>query len=755
MNADRPDEPRDQKSARRAAWAFGVLLTAAVGILLAHEGHAPLPTKGAQVDAAKGQVTLSKEARDALDLQTAEVKTLPVEEYVPAYATVAAPWRRHAFASSRLGGRIAKLHAKPGQQVEAGEVLAEVKSLELETLQQELLAAKNDSRLSAKIVAGLEEARGAVPEQTILEARNRHRQNLNALEVGRVKWASLGLPADALETLLRTGKPSLETLPVRTPVAGTVVHADLSVGRVVELMEHLFEVVDVSAVWVKVGVLEKDLYRVAEGRPVELRLAARPGEVFETKVSVVGLDLDPVTHLGTAWAELTNPPGEEPKVLPGMTGQARVLLPPNAKALAVPAEAVVEDGAETYVLVEEAAVAGGSQFQKRNVVPGRRAGGLVEVRPGEVFPGDRVVTRGGHQLASFFVPGVLRPSPEAARTMGLAVEAASPRPVGEVLEIDASVDLPPSARASASSHLAGTLVKILVDRGQKVEAGQVLAEVQSLALQDLQLELLRAHLDGELLEDTFTRLKAARDAVPRRRLLEAEGQVLANRQSRETLRRKLLLAGLEDADLDRLLAKKAVATAVPVRSPIAGVVVSFDRVLGQAVKAEEPLFTVHDLSRPMLLGHLSEREAARVRVGQSARVRLNADPSYLAEGKVVRGGRVFGAESRTAGVWVELNTPPSQVLRQGQLARLTVLLSGADASQGEARSVALPLTALVREGTRHFVFVKKEDGSFERRAVEVGRTDDIHVEVTGGLKAGEPVAVRGADRLQTAFAVVR
>ena len=743
------------RSARRAAWAIGCLLTVSVAFVLAHEGHAPLPTRGAQVDVAKGQITLSKEARDALDVRTEEVVNRPVEEGVMAYATVVAPWRRHAFASSRLGGRIDKLHARPGQSVEAGGVLAEVGSLELETLQQELLSAKNESRLSAKIVAGLEEASASVPEQSAREARSRHRQNLDALEVGRVKWASLGLPAADLDTLLRTGKPSLRTLPVRSPIAGTVVHADLAVGRVVEPTEHLFEVVDVSTVWVKVGVLEKDLHRAGVGQAVELRLAAHPGEVFRTKVMVKGLDLDPVTHLGTAWAELANPPGAEPRLLPGMTGQARILVPSEAKGVAVPAAAVVDDGAETYVLVEESAHAGGSQFQKRNVVPGRRAGGWVEVRPGELFPGDRVATRGGHQLSSFFVPGVLRPSPEAARAMGLVVEEAARRVVGDVLEIDGSVDLPPSARASASSHLAGTLVAVRVDRGQKVKAGQVLAEVQSLELLSLQLDLLRAHLEGVLLEATFKRLKLSGDGIPRRRLLEAESQVLASRQTRSTHRRKLLVAGLVDADIDRRLDKKEVAAAVPVRSPIDGVVVSFDRVLGQAVKAGESLFTVHDLSRPLLLGHLSEQDAARVRVGQSVRVRINADPAFLAGGKVVRGGRVFGIESRTAGVWVELATPPTRILRQGQLARLTVMLSEDDSSRAGRRPPALPLEAVIREGTRYFAFVRKGDGSFERRAVEIGRADDLHVEIVRGLAAGEPVAVAGAARLQTAFAAIR
>jgi cobalt-zinc-cadmium efflux system membrane fusion protein len=432
-----------------------------------------------------------------------------------------------------------------------------------------------------------------------------------------------------------------------------------------------------------------------------------------------------------------------------MTGVARVMLPGAAKALAVPEEALVEDGAEAYVLIEEAAVAGGSRFQRRNVTVGRRAGGWAEVAPGGLFPGDRVVTRGAHQLGAFFVTGVLRPSPEAARAFGLRVGPAALRPVAEVLEIDGSVELPPQARAAASARLGGTLVAIHARPGQTVKAGDVLAEVAGQEALGLQLDLLRTHLEGQLLAETLARLKEMGDSAPRRRVLEAEGRALAARQARATLRRKLLLAGLSEADLAGLLEKKTPTAAIPVRAPISGTVVSFDGMLGQAVKAEGPLFTVHDLSRPLFVGHLSEAESARVRIGQRVRVRLSADPAFVGQGQIARSGRTFGTESRTLAVWVEPSATPSRPLRDGQLARLTAVLE-----EGTPR-LAVPLSAIVREGARAFVFVRKEDNSFERREVALGRADDLHAEVVRGLSEGEPVAVEGAARLQTAFAVIR
>src|SRR5262245_24075616 len=132
-----------------------LLLTVVAAWLWAHEGHAPLPSKGAQVDVAKGSIVLSQESRTALDVQTAEVEDRSLPKFVPAYATLVSPWKLHGFASARLPGRIEDLRVQAGQQVEAGQVLAEVRSLDLENLELELLNARNNVRLAEGVLKAL------------------------------------------------------------------------------------------------------------------------------------------------------------------------------------------------------------------------------------------------------------------------------------------------------------------------------------------------------------------------------------------------------------------------------------------------------------------------------------------------------------------------------------------------------------------------------------------------------------------------
>lgn len=419
--------PRDigNRHAVAALSAIVLVLTAAAAWLWAHAGHSALPAKGAQVDVAKGQVILSGEARDTLGVQTAEVGPQAIDESIFAYATLVTPWSRHAYVSARLSGRIDKLHVQPGQTVTAGQILAEVKSLELKNLQLEAVNARNDLRLSAKLLDQMERAGPAVARQLLDEARTKKQQDEGAMQIARSKWLSLGLSGEEFDKLTRQSDlQRIPLLPIRSPIGGVVIHADLTLGKVVEAAEHLFEIVDPSAVWVKIGVLEQDLYRIEVGQRVKLRLAAYPGEDFESKVWVQEPSLDPQTHLGTVWAKLTNPPGGEKRLLPGMNGLVRIVISASQTKVAVPVEALLSEGAERYVLVEESATAAGSQYQKQNIVVGRRTPEFVEILAGNVYPGDRVVTSGSHELAGFFIPGVLRLSPEAAKNIDLRVEPA-------------------------------------------------------------------------------------------------------------------------------------------------------------------------------------------------------------------------------------------------------------------------------------------------------------------------------------------
>lgn len=726
------------------------LVLSEAGLVLAHEGHRPLPTRGMEVDIKTGKMILTRSARETLDVQTVEVVPQQLSPTVLGYGSIVSPWDRHALISSPLAGRIVSLHVTPGESVRAGQLLAEIESPELDLLQLELRTSQTELELSKKLVASTESAskKGAIAAMREVEAQIKFQQDQAALEIARAKWFGLRLSAEALQTVLSDPRQS-QRLALTSPIDGVVTHADLTVGKVIDPKEHLFEVLDLSTVWLKMGVLEKDLAVLETGQPFDLTLTAYPGETVRGEVEVLGQFLDPQTHLGTVWATLSNSATGDPRLLPGMSGQVTIHVNGDGERLVVPLTAVVRDGAERFVLVEEEQTKSASVFQKQTVVLGQRMGNLIEVRGGQLFPGDRVVTQGSHELGSFFTKGVLSVNKETERDIGLQVEPVSPRSVVDTLSVDGMVDVPPTRRTVAASQMSGSIQRILVDRGEKVARGQVLAEIVSQEFQNLQLDLLRAQLEADLRETSLNNLREVGDAVPLRQLWETESQLNQANSRRDSAERRLRAAGLSSEQLKALIASKTLIAMLPIRAPIDGVVTEFDKVLGHVIRADEPVFEIHDLSQVWVQALISERDLPKIQMGQTARVRLVADPTEAISGTVVRSGRSVGPDDRTLAVWIELTEMPRISVQHNMLARVTV-------ETGIASSLlAVPREAVVREGTRAYVFVQKEDSTFERRFVQLGRSDDTKIEIRRGLVAGEPIAVRGAAALQTGYAALR
>jgi RND family efflux transporter MFP subunit len=721
--------------------SLSVLLTAGAAWLWAHEGHQALPAKGASVDLDKGLVFLSADARAALGLGTAEVRLEEMEERLTAPAVVETTWRGHAYTTTRLSGKITRLHIQPGQEVVAGQTLAEVQSLELESLQLELANAENDSRLAAENLKALEQSdrQGTTSAQTLLEERIHHQERVNTVALLRQKLASLGV------------QPGAVGLPITSPIAGVVIHADVRIGQVVEPQQHLFEIVDLSTVRVRADVLESELGRVAPGQALDLHLDAYggPGNIFQGKVQGAGLTLDPKTRVGAVWAEIDNSSASRPRLLPGMYGHVELRRVSAKKVIGLPAAALATEGAEHYVFLEE----GPGQYARKNVVMLRYLQDHVQVAQGALEPGDAVVTAGSHELAGLFDQHALRLSPEAAQTASLRVEPARRRTVAEIVRVEATIDLPPNKRAIASARLPGVVLAVHKDRDQTVHAGEVIAEIASLEAQSLQLELLRSRFQLQVLQESLERLRPLIDTgnpgLSSRQLRETRSALSAEEKRSDSLNRRLTQAGLSEEQIRQVVEKRQFVETIPVRAPIDGTLVRFSGTLGQAVKADDPLFEIHDLSGVWVEGHVQERDLARVQLGQRARVYLAADAGFVTEGVVRRNARVFDSDDHTLSIWVELTGERKRPLPAGMLARLALIVAEPEPT------LAVPRTAIFREGQEAYLFVRHEDKTVERRRVTTGQSDDRYVEVASGLIEGETVAIQGVTALAAAYAVLK
>ena len=723
-----------------------------VSAALAHEGHRPLPTRGMEVNVETGSMILTKAARETLDVQTAESESKKLSQSLDAYGSIVVPWDRHAVIASPLTGRIVDLKVSPGETVSEGQVLAEMESPELEQLILELRAAQVDLLLSSKLVDNISQASrsGAIPAVRLIEATLKQDQDRTAVELASVKWRSLQLPLTMLNTILQSPQQNhRQLLQLRSLIDGIVTHADLSIGKVVDPKEHLFEILDLRSVWLKIQVLEKDLTRVSAGQPIEFQMTTNSSILYTGVVDVVDSYLDPDTHFGTVWATMKNQWNDQPILLPGMTGQVRVHSMTGSDHLVIPVSSVIRDGAERFVLVEQEQTAAASTYKKQPLVLGKRSGDFIEVAGGSLYPGDRVVTQGSHELGSFFAKGVLKVSPESARDIGLRTAIVSQDAINETITIDGVVDVPPTNRSIASAQLGGAIHKILVDRGQNVRRGQLLAEVTSQAFQKLQLELLQASLNFNMKQTMVENLRSARESIAPRLLWESESQLNQFASRRDVVIQQLKSAGITDQQIAEVLSSKRLMLTLPVLAPIDGVIIGFDKFLGHVVRPDEPLFEIHDVRKAWVQGFISQRDFPHVRMGQQVRMRFVASPNEVLSGTIERSGQSISVGDRTLSVWIELHGKPSFTLQHNMLARIHI-------ETGEvATALSIPLKAIVHEGMRSYVFVEGADKVFERRFVALGRSNDLQMGIVDGLSPGETIAVGGATALQSGYAALK
>ena len=725
---------------RGALSALAIVVTIAAAWVWSHEGHAPLPTRGVQVDVDRGVISLSAESARRLGVETAPVAVREIEERIAAPATVTVPWQRHAFVAARVPGRIVRIRVQAGDAVKAGQAVADLEPLELETGQRDLLDARNDVRLSRKLrdlVKPLT-AQGTAAAKELREAEAKLAQDLGALEIAKARLAVIGVPGGDIERLLRDESPTiLKSLPLTSPINGVVVHVDGTLGKIVEGPEHLMEIADATRPQLRISLLERDLARVRVGAAAEF-LATRPGRPVHATIRFVERRLEAPSRLGVAWAEIES--AESAGLGPGGSGSVRIVVA-SGKGLAVPATSIVDDGADRFVLVENAATSAGSEYRRKPVVVEATAGNWARIA-GDVFAGDRVVTTGCHELAGLLAVGGVRATP--ALTARFDVRPLTMHAIDGTLDVDGTVELPPDRRAMASTQLAGTLQRILVDRGQSVRAGDVVAEIASPALQALQFELLKADLRIKALEPTIAGLRSTAELAERRPLLEAESQRDEARNRRDSARRSLVAVGLSDRDIDGILAQHRFLPALPLRAPIDGVIVQVRGVLGQSLRADDVVIEIHDPRSLLVRGIVSNLDVGQVRVGQTVRLRVGTD-GFVGAGTLARISPTVDPEERSTSVWIDPAELPTNVL-PGSLVRISILIGRS------AEAVAVPRKAVVRDGSRAFVFVRSSSGIFERRTVDVGRSDDRWIEIRRGVEPGEAVAHRGAAELRTALA---
>ncbi len=330
-------------------------------------------------------------------------------------------------------------------------------------------------------------------------------------------------------------------------------------------------------------------------------------------------------------------------------------------------------------------------------------------------------------------------------TAPAATESAAPPVHAVTIETElitpvsrATAEILANREANLRAETAGRVVDVLVEAGQRVEAGQVLVRLDvdrpASAVQAAKAAVAQSEARLHQAERELGRTKklVKTGGLPEQRLDDAEDAVRLARAARDAARAEAQLArhGLTEA---------------VVRAPFGGTVVERVVELGEFLAPGSPLLTLADTSRLKARVLLDPREAIDVAVGAEAEISVYARPGEIFHGTVVRVGEVIDPRTRRLPVEIELEDEENR-LRPGLVASFAV-------QTGDARPVLrAPLDGVFERFGRQHVYVV-EDGVAHRRVIELGPIVAGHAEVRGGLEPGETVVSKGVTRVVDGSAV--
>lgn len=260
-----------------------------------------------------GEVELSQAALVAAAIRTGKPRVEPKRSMVRANGTIDFLPSRVARIGPNVAGKIAQISVTAGQRVLQGATLFVLESVDVGRARADLLSAK--SRFTQ---AELEVAR---EKKLVAGGASSDRAMLNAETEKTVAETNVRAAQERLRTLGAGGGGS-SSVPIATPLSGTVLEVKARIGQPVGPTDTLVTVGEIDQVSLLVDLYERDLARVHVGDTVRVSTIAYPGKVFVGKVELLATVIDPERKVLEARIGLANGEG---LLKPGMTASARIL----------------------------------------------------------------------------------------------------------------------------------------------------------------------------------------------------------------------------------------------------------------------------------------------------------------------------------------------------------------------------------------------------------------------------------------------
>jgi Cu(I)/Ag(I) efflux system membrane fusion protein len=332
------------------------------------------PEEPAQKQDEAPTVEIPLEKQQLIGVRTIAAAIQPLQKIIRTTGKIEYDERKLTTINTKVEGWIEKLYFNfTGIYVKKGEPLADLYSPELWATQQEFInlvrwAKKTGNRVMDSTRTASPTQGGTTDLTTMLS-----KDNDSLMEAARQRLKLWDISDEQISKIEESERP-IRTLTIHSPVSGYVLQKYAVQGMKVMAGEKLFDVSDLSTIWVVADIYENELSVIKVGDTAKIQLSYYPGKELTSKIDFVSPTLSSETRTAQIRFSIPNSGG---KLKPGMFTDVELKINLGNR-LAVPDEAVIDTGLRQIVYVDK----GDGHFEPRAITTGLRAEKLVEVLAG-------------------------------------------------------------------------------------------------------------------------------------------------------------------------------------------------------------------------------------------------------------------------------------------------------------------------------------------------------------------------------------
>lgn len=335
-------------------------------------GEVAQPQKQAETKEETPTVEIEQDKQQLIGVKTVEAAVKPMQKIIRTVGRIEYDERRLATVNIKFEGWIEKLHVDyTGKYVKKGEPLAEIYSPELYATQQEFL---NVLKWNQSAVSGQQSAVSSMLSRDAERIVDAAKQRLRLWDITE----------DQIKAIEESGKP-IRTLTIYSPANGYIVQKMAFQGMRVMPGEKLFDIADLSTVWVISDIYEYELSLIKVGQTAAISLSYFPGKVLTSTIDYIYPSLSSDTRTAKVRFIISNPSAQ---LKPQMFTNVEIKID-LGKKLIIPDEAIIDTGTRKIIYVDK----GEGYFEPREILTGLKADGMTEVTEG-IKVGEKVAASG-------------------------------------------------------------------------------------------------------------------------------------------------------------------------------------------------------------------------------------------------------------------------------------------------------------------------------------------------------------------------